>query len=329
MTSRLYSSAPRSCLVTGGGGFAGSAVVSHLLTDTDIPRLIVLDNFFNGRREYLPESPRLVIHKADLRDTAAVSRIMAEEHPQIVIHLAALHFIPYCNAHPGETLEVNVVGTQNLLEACRAYPPAKIVIASSMAVYPIKEGFNREDDPPGPTDIYGLSKWINEQQLELFAGQTNIRCAAARLSNIYGPNETNPHVVPEIFDQVARGQIELALGNIKPQRDYVYVTDVARAFVAIALQSDQQFRVYNVGTGTEYSVEEIVNRLTRIVGRQLQIRVAGDRVRKADRMHLLADRARIGEEFGWHPIYTLDRGLAELWEWYVKHTTPRAAVLVT
>jgi UDP-glucose 4-epimerase len=311
---------PQSILVSGGCGFVGSAVVSQLLADGDIPRIVVFDNLFNGRRDFLPESPRLAIYDGDVRDGEAIHRVVAEERPEFVIHLAALHFIPYCNAHPAQTLEVNVVGTQNLLDACRVHAPAKIVAASSMAVYPIKEGPNHEEDSPGPTDIYGLSKWINEQQLELFAQQTNIPCAAARLSNIYGPNETNPHVIPEIFAQVADGQSELSLGNIKPQRDYIYVSDVARALLAIALGCRQQFRVYNVGTGMEYSVEEIVTRLARLSGRPLQIRVASDRVRKADRMHLLADRRRISEELGWHPEYTLDRGLAELWRWYTERS---------
>jgi UDP-glucose 4-epimerase len=318
---------PRCLLVTGGCGFAGSAVVNHLLAETDIPRIAVLDNLLNGRRLLAPESSRLVLHEVDLRDGDAACRILEQERPETVIHLAALHFIPYCNSHPGETLEVNVVGTQNLLEACRACSPTRIIIASTMAVYPVKDGFNCEDDPAGPTDIYGMSKWINEQQLELFARQTGIRCAAARLSNIYGPNETNPHVIPEIFDQAARGQTELALGNVEPKRDYVYTSDVARALILIAQKSDAPYRVYNVGTGIEYSVEEVVNRLARISGRRLRIRVAADRVRKAERMHLLADPRRLMNETGWRPAYDLDRGLSELWRWYVKRTASEATVL--
>jgi UDP-glucose 4-epimerase len=227
-------------------------------------------------------------------------------------------------------MRVNVVGTQALLDACKAHAPARLVVASTMAVYPIKAGFNHEDDPAGPTDIYGLSKWINEQQLELFARDTGIRCAAARLSNIYGPNETNPHVIPEIFEQVARGETELALGNIKPLRDYVYTSDVARALWLIGRRSKQPYRVYNVGTGSEYSVEEIVSRLARISGRALKIRVAADRVRKADRMHLLADPTRIAQEIGWRPEYTIDRGLTELWQWYGERVpSPTAAVSLT
>jgi UDP-glucose 4-epimerase len=301
-------------LVTGGCGFVGSWVVQELLDRTPVEQVVVVDNLRNGRREFLPESERVVLQDVDLRDGEAIHAIFAETRPDVVIHLGALHFIPYCNAHPAETLHVNVVGTQNVLDACRAFPPASLVIISTAAVYPIADGANREDDPSGPTDIYGLSKAVNEQQLALFARQGNTHCAAARLFNVYGPHETNPHVIPEIVKQMVQGQTVLALGNVKPKRDYVYVTDVARALVTIADGNTHPLRVYNVGTGQEYSVEEIVAELARVSGLPLEIRVAAERVRPADRMHLLCDLRRISSELGWRPRYTLEAGLAELWQ---------------
>jgi UDP-glucose 4-epimerase len=239
----------------------------------------------------------------------------------VAFHLAALHFIPYCNSHPEETMAVNVVGTQHVLEACRNHPPARLVVASSAAVYPIRDRANSEDDSPGPTDIYGLSKWVNERQVELYAQQTRTRCAAARLFNVFGPKETNPHVIPEIVAQVAAGQEEIALGNVKPKRDYVYVTDVARALATIAEKNEHPFSVYNVGTAEEYSVEEIIEQLAAVTGRPLRIAVAADRVRPADRMHLLCDQGRITSELGWAPRYTFESGLAALWRSAVGTTT--------
>ena len=121
-------------------------------------------------------------------------------------------------------------------------------------------------------------------------------------------------MIPAIVDQVARGQDEIALGNVKPKHDYVYAADVADALLAIAAGADRPYRVYNVGTGQEYSVEEIVAELARITGRPLRIAVAEDRVRPVDRLHLLSDRSRIGREVGWQPRYTFTGGLAELWQ---------------
>jgi UDP-glucose 4-epimerase len=105
-------------LVTGGAGFVGSGLLRELLEQTD-KRLVVWDNFVNGRPAYLPASPRVIVQKVDLTDRPAVLGAMAEARPDAAFHLAALHFIPYCNAHPDETFRVNVIGTQNFLDACR------------------------------------------------------------------------------------------------------------------------------------------------------------------------------------------------------------------
>lgn len=298
-------------LVTGGCGFVGSALVAELLQQSSA-RIVVLDNLFNGRRAFLPESPRVEFHHADLTDAQAMTQIVQDARPDMVFHLAALHYIPYCNAHPGETMHVNVVGTQHVLEACRVTAPAVVVLISSAAVYPIADDPLTEEGPVGPTDIYGLSKWVNEQQLALYAQQTSSRCAAARLFNVFGPNETNPHVIPEILTQIMAERGPLALGNIKPKRDFIYVTDVARALLAIAEHLDTSFRVYNVGTGAEHSVEEIVGHLGVLTGQTLEIAVAADRVRPSDRLHLVSDTRRLREETGWQPHYTLQTGLKEL-----------------
>ena len=120
-------------LVTGGAGFAGSWVVRRLLETDPDGAVVVLDSLRNGRREFLPVAERVSLHSADLTDRDSVHELVATIKPRIVIHLAALHFIPYCDAHPAETLEVNVVGTQNLLEALRTSPPRSLVVASSAA----------------------------------------------------------------------------------------------------------------------------------------------------------------------------------------------------
>jgi len=201
-----------------------------------------------------------------------------------------------------------------LLEALCQYPPSSLVIASSVAVYPVNDRVNSEDDPYEPTDIYGLSKIVNEMQLKMFSSKVTTQCAAVRLSNIYGPNETNPHVIPEILSQIKQGSDIIALGNIKPKRDYIYVQDVAEALIALAQRNRHSYRVYNVGYGQEYSVSKVLAYLSDITGRQLTASVAAERVRKIDRMHLLADVQRIRTEIGWSPRVSLRQGLQELWE---------------
>lgn len=305
---------PARVLVTGGAGFIGSAVVDELLARYESAQVFVLDNLFNGKQAFLAASPRLQFVQADLRDADAVTRLMADSRPDAVLHLAALHFIPYCNEHPAETMDVNVVGTQRLLDACVRFPPRSLVAASSAAVYPIRDEANREDHAVGPTDIYGLSKYVNEHQLELYSQQTRTLCVPARFFNAIGPRETNPHVLPAILDQIKAGSTELNLGNVEPKRDYIYVADIARAVVDLAEKNTARFRPYNVGTGSEYSVREIVACLARIIGKPLSILTDPARVRKSDRMHLVADLTRIQGEIGWRPRVGLEEGLRMLWK---------------
>ncbi len=183
-----------------------------------------------------------------------------------------------------------------------------------MAVYPINDNANSEDDPYESIDIYGLSKIVNEMQLKMFSSKVTTQCAAVRLSNVYGPNETNPHVIPEILSQIKQGSDTIALGNVKPKRDYIYVQDVAEALIALAQRNRHSYRVYNVGYGQEYSVNKVLAYLSDITGRRLTASVAAERVRKTDRMHLLADVQRIRTEIGWSPRVSLLQGLHELWE---------------
>jgi UDP-glucose 4-epimerase len=296
-------------LVTGGAGFIGSCLVSELLHDNQ--DVLVYDNFSTGSLDLLPSGDRrMSVAEGDIVDHERVRYVMNHWRPSVVFHLAAIHYIPYCDAHPMETLRVNVEGTQSVLEACKEVKVGRVVAASSAAVYGISDEANRESDPPGPMDIYGVSKWTNEVQLRRFHEDSGIPCLAARLFNVYGFNETNPHVIPAVLEQLSNGD-EIQLGNLEPARDFVYVRDVARALIALAGSEDIGFGVFNVGTGREYSIRELVEICQEIVRRPLRVRSVASRRRPTDRWHLLADISRIVEAVGWRPQYDLGTGLAE------------------
>lgn len=178
-------------LVTGGAGFIGSHLVERLeQTNSDI---YVLDNFFAGREDHLPAS--VAWDDVDLRDRERTVAAITEFNPTSIVHLGAIHHIPYCNAHPEETFDVNVMGTRNVLAAARDLPALSgLMYTSSAAVYPPKKQALPENTTPGPIDIYGRTKLVGEDLVREFQRETDIPSVTARLFNVYGPNETNMHL---------------------------------------------------------------------------------------------------------------------------------------
>ena len=295
-------------LVTGGAGFIGQSLVKLLLQD-QYCQVIMYDNFFTGHQATLTtDHPNLTVVEGDIRNRESLEHILRQYRPRLVYHLAALHFIPYCNAHPEETLSVNIVGFQTLLSACRQVPIERLVFASTAAVYPIFEEANREDHPIDPVDIYGMSKYFGEKLAHRFSADTGTICTAGRFFNAYGPGETNPHIIPEIMEQVKQGNT-LTLGNLDPKRDYIYVDDMASALDIIGRKSEVRYEVYNIGSGKEYSVRELVTLVESLVGRPLTITQDKQRMRRVERRHLLADINKIGQQLNWQPSMTMKEGM--------------------
>src|SRR5579859_5226694 len=236
-------------VVTGGGGFIGSHLVESLLdSGADV---LVVDDFRLGKREHLASggpAGKLTVVEGDIR-SAGDLRPVADFAPDTVFHMAALHFIPYCNAHPQEALDVNVLGLDAVIRALRGVALETFVFPSSGATYGFGDDPWPETTPSKPDEIYGISKWMDEQIMErLHADRPEVRAVIARLFNTYGPRETNPHVLPEIMKCMAVGK-PIELGNLWPKRDLIYVTDTAAGLVASA-SGDPGLEVFNIGTGT-------------------------------------------------------------------------------
>ena len=303
-------------LVTGGAGFVGHHLARKLLEEGC--SVMVLDNFAVGKRENiaaLMDHPDFQLSETDLRDEKAAAEAVAAFAPTVVFHLAAIHFIPYCSEHPTETIKVNVVGIQHLLEAVRNTPSVKrFVFASTADVYVPQDTPNLEDrTPTGSFNIYGISKLICEDLIRYYGAICpDVTFVCARLFNVYGPEETNPHVMPDILNYMAHSNT-LPLGNVEPKRDYVYVTDVADAFIALS-GDDVPATTANVATGREYSVKELVEMMGKLTGRDLVIVRDPSKFRLSERMHLIGDNGKISRLTRWSPKHTLAEGLAKLLE---------------
>ncbi|HEY2574940.1 MAG TPA: NAD-dependent epimerase/dehydratase family protein [Streptosporangiaceae bacterium] len=300
-------------LVTGGAGFIGSHVVESVL-DAGASAVLVLDNFSLGRHEHLEQarsSGRLTVIEGDIR-SADDLRPVADFTPDTVFHMAALHFIPYCNAHPQEALDVNVLGLDTVIRALRGAPLKTFVFPSSGATYGFGDEPWPETTPSKPDEIYGISKWMDEQIMErLHADRPEVRAVIARLFNTYGPRETNPHVLPDVMKCMGEGK-PIELGNLWPKRDLIFVTDTAAGLVASA-SGGPGLEVFNIGTGTGTAIQDVLQVIEEITGKELDVRQVPGRMREGDG-HLISDPGKLMRATGWKPVCDLQTGLRLLLE---------------
>ncbi|GAG52902.1 unnamed protein product, partial [marine sediment metagenome] len=184
-------------LVTGGAGFIGCHLVEKL---TKLGKdVVVYDNLSFGKLENIQDFlDKITFINKDINDRVFLKKTVEEFVPDVVIHLAAIHFIPYCNENPMEAVHVNVEGTHTLLDVCSRCRPSKMLFASTAAVYPPSDVPHQENHGTKPFDIYGASKICGETLMQLFAEQTLVPTASCRFFNAYGPKETNDHVIPHI-----------------------------------------------------------------------------------------------------------------------------------
>ena len=300
-------------LITGGNGYVGQHLTALLHAEHE---LCVVDRLRYEDWRFPPAMRQgLRLDAIDIRDGAAVARVMEEFVPEVVIHLAAVHYIPECEADPALAVSTNVDGTLNLLLACPK--GARFVFASSGAVYSPESVPHSEDRSElSPSDIYGLTKLHGEHYVRQIAASRDLQAIIVRLFNVIGPGETNPHLLPEIVAQLKAGRDTIELGNLESKRDYISVRDAAAGFRAVALGGQVRAGepcVVNLGTSRAYSVLEVIEKLRRISGQDFGIRQAGGRVRRVDRPFLAADNTRIADLFGWSPGYSIDDTLVELW----------------
>lgn len=296
-------------LITGGAGFIGSAIVKIL--QKSHYEVFVIDNLSFGQRRFIT-IPDDHFFEIDILNAPVLTQIIQAINPDWVIHLAAIHFIPYCNLHPFEASNINILGTLNVLEALKNTAVQKVLFASTAAVYPISDDPLSEDSPAAPVDIYGLSKLTGEHLLHRFQLETSLPTIVCRLFNAIGPNETNPHLFPSIAEQLKAGRRTIQLGNLTPKRDYVHVQDIARAIYQLIHQVASGYEVFNIGSGQEYDVAEIVTIFEEILGEKIVVETDAAKVRPAERMHLVADVSKLKNFIGWTPAFSIREAIKDL-----------------
>lgn len=295
-------------LVTGAGGLIGLEVVKTLLGQGY--SVVAVDNFTNSSLNDFPEHAELRLYVKDIRNRYGMNNIF-RLHPNIssVIHLAALHYIPYCDSNPHETFEVNVLGTQNLLDVMVKHGVERILFSSTAAVYMPSSKPHKELSRIGPVDIYGDTKYMCEQLLKFYADNQCIKYTILRLFNVYGYGDSNPHLIPSLLDQILQTNM-IHVGNPSSLRDYISKHDVAKSFKA-ALENPKAInRVYNVGHEVPYSAKDIFDMLAELLRRyhnkEISLKINHqDRIRRVDRPLLVSDTTKIRSELAWKPEFSI------------------------
>jgi NAD dependent epimerase/dehydratase len=306
-------------LVTGAGGFIGSHL-AELLTQAGANVRAFVRYTSRGDHGWLedvePDAAKAIeIFRGDLADPEAVSGAM--HGCEVVFHLGALIPIPYSYRHPREFVTANVECTLNVLEAARREEPARIVHTSTSEVYGTAQTVPIDErHPQHPQSPYAATK-VGADQLALsFQRSFGTPVVVARPFNTYGPRQSARAVIPTIITQaLARDVVEL--GATAPTRDFLYVEDTARGIVRCAEVDGAAGEVINLGTGTEVSIGELVERVLRLLGRDVPVALDEDRLRPPDSEveRLVADTTRAKELLGWEPWVELDEGLRRTIDW--------------
>jgi UDP-glucose 4-epimerase len=301
-------------LVTGGAGFIGSHIVEELLREGTSVR--VLDNFSSGKRENLEAfHGDLEILEGDLRDEEAVKAAIRDV--ELVFHLAAFISVPQSMVDPEECFAVNVAGTIKLLEAARRAGVHKIVLSSSTAVYGNPDKFPTDEEAPQrPLSPYALSKQVNELYARLYTHTFNLPVTALRYFNVYGPRQrpdSDYAAAISIFTRrLVNGEPITIFGDGKQSRDFIFVKDVVRANLQ-ASESDSAGEVFNICTGCETSLLDLLETLSEVSPRQPEVRFEAPR--PGDIYRSKGDPEKAAAILGFRASTSLANGLAQTIEW--------------
>lgn len=312
-------------LITGADGFIGSHLTEYLICQGYDVRAFVLYNSFNswGWLDSLPKDIKdhLEVFSGDIRDPHGVKAAM--KGCDVVLHLAALIAIPYSYHSPDTYIDTNVKGTLNIVQAARELGLEKVVITSTSEVYgtaqfvPITEEHPLQGQSP-----YSASKIGADQIAMSFYHAFNMPVAIIRPFNTYGPRQSARAVIPTIITQLASGKRQIKLGSLRPTRDFNYVQDTVRGFLAVAESEKAIGEVINIGSNYEISIGETAQLIAEVMGVDLEILTDEERLRpeKSEVERLWAANEKAKRLLGWKPLYGgregFKRGLQETIKWF-------------
>jgi NAD dependent epimerase/dehydratase len=310
-------------LLTGASGFIGSHLAEELVTSGASLRAFLHYNSRGdeGNLNHVASEIRREIEVVygDLTDHDAVKKAVRDATH--VFHLGALIAIPYSYVHPFSFVQANVVGTANILNACVEVGIERLVTTSTSEVYgtavtvPMDETHRLHPQSP-----YAASKAAADHLVESYAHSFDLPVVIVRPFNTFGPRQSTRAVIPTIIVQAIRHSA-IEIGSLTPTRDFNFVKDIARGFALAGTASVATGEVFNLGTGTEHSIAEVIETVSTILGLELLVREREDRMRPASSevQRLIADSTKARNQLGWAPGHSFRRALEETFDWYEMH----------
>jgi NAD dependent epimerase/dehydratase len=306
-------------LVTGADGFIGSHLTEHLLIKGYSVRALSQYNSFNywGWLEEIPQNHNLQIITGDIRDPHFCREMTKDV--DLIFHLAALIAIPYSYVAPGSYVDTNVTGTLNICQAAKENGNIRMIHTSTSEVYgtaiyvPIDE-----KHPKQPQSPYSASKIGADAMAMSFYNAFELPVTIGRPFNTYGPRQSARAIIPSIIVQIANGAREIKVGDLTPTRDFNYVKDICKGFLALAENDATIGKEVNISSNYEISMKDTFELINKIMKSDVRF-VADDqrmRPRKSEVFRLWGDNSLIKELTGFSPDYDIERGLLETCDWF-------------
>lgn len=288
-------------IVTGSCGFVGSNLVDMLIEQRH--SVVGIDNLSSDAHDQFYFNPNARYYHYDVNDYVMCSEVFKRHKPNVVFHLAAEARIQNCIQDPSLCMETNLMGTQTMLQLSKKEKVKRMVLMSTSAVYGLRANpVQKEEDTTDCLNPYSLSKWFGENLCKMYSKNYSLDTVCFRGFNIYGnrqPTKGQYAPVIGIFQrQKIAGDALTVVGDGEQRRDFIHVSDVCRGLIAGAFSKEtQNGEVYNLGTGKNYSVNEIAE----MIGGKREYLPQ----RQSESRSTLADISKAKEKLGWNPYYDL------------------------
>jgi len=308
-------------LVTGGEGFMGSHLTEKLVSLGADVSVIAKPNVFGGQpnmRNLQGVKDSIKLIPSSVSENDVITDIIKNE-PEIILHLAAIAFVDYSFDHPFDVIRANYTGTMNILQAAMNIDVERVVVTSSSEVYGTAQYAPIDENHPlNPTSPYAASKAAADRTAFSFWKTYGLPIAIIRPFNFYGPRHTYD-VIPKFIKLALSGEPLTIYGKGEQSRDFTYVEDMTRAFLAMASNKSAEGEAVNFGTGKDASVNEVASSIIRISGSSSKIVHTEARLAEVNR--LICDYSKAKKLFGWEPKISLEEGLKRNIDYVKKFNT--------